>query len=173
MIIILLGYMASGKSTIGKDLAGKINYKFIDLDKYIEDQEKQSISDLFETKGEIYFRKRETIILNEIINTNEKLVLSLGGGTPCYSDNMSKITNVGGVISIYLKTAIPTLAKRLEDETNKRPLIAHLEDKEALIEFIGKHLFERVQYYNLSDLIVNTDHKTTTDIVSDILLELF
>jgi len=165
--------MASGKSTIGKDLAEKINYKFIDLDKYIENQEKQSISDLFETKGEIYFRKRETIILNEIINTNEKLVLSLGGGTPCYSDNMSKITNVEGVISIYLKTAIPTLVKRLEDETNKRPLIAHLEDKEALIEFIGKHLFERVQYYNLSDLIVNTDHKTTTDIVSDILLELF
>lgn len=173
MIIILLGYMASGKSIIGNRLAKKINYKFIDLDAYIENQEQQTIKDLFKVKGEIYFRKTEAIAVNKIISNNKNLVLSLGGGTPCYSNNMNTIKGIAGVTSIYLKTSIPVLVKRLEGETNKRPLIKHLETKEALVEFIGKHLFERVQYYNLSDLTVNTDNKKVENIVEQIVLELF
>ena len=85
MIIVLIGYMASGKSTIGRILADKLNYSFIDLDDYIEEKEQTSVSEIFKSKGEIYFRKLETTSLQALLNNKDNLVLSLGGGTPCYS----------------------------------------------------------------------------------------
>ncbi len=173
MIIILIGYMASGKSLIGTNLAQKLNYKFIDLDQYIENQEAQTISNLFKTKGEIYFRKTETLALQTIINTNSNLVLALGGGTPCYSGNMNTIVNTHHVVSVYLKASVRTLVNRLQNETNKRPLIAHITTKEALTEFVAKHLFERAQYYNLSNTKINTDQKTCSVITTEIIAALF
>ncbi|MDD3723627.1 MAG: shikimate kinase, partial [Lutibacter sp.] len=93
MKIVLLGYMASGKSAVGRILSEKLNIQFIDLDSFIEEKEQLSISEIFETKGEIYFRKIEGIYLQELLNSKESTVISLGGGTPCYGNNIDLIEN--------------------------------------------------------------------------------
>lgn len=165
--------MASGKSTLGKVLATKLNYNFIDLDDYIEEKEKKSIKNIFETKGEIYFRHTETNYLNSILNSKNNLVLSLGGGTPCFSGNMQAILEAENVISIYLKASIPTLVGRLKTEKNKRPLIAHIQTDELLTEFIGKHLFERAPFYSQAQITISTDHKKEADIVEELIFQLF
>ncbi len=165
--------MASGKSTLGKILAKKLHYNFIDLDDYIEEKENTTISDIFKTKGEIYFRKKETYYLNDLLNTKSKLILSLGGGTPCYSNNMQTILKTNNAVSIYLKAAISTLISRLKNEKAKRPLIAHIETEDELAEFIGKHLFERAQFYNQAETIITTDGKTESDIIEELVLKLF
>ena len=92
MILVLMGYMGSGKSTIGKKLSEVLMYNFIDLDDYITKRESLSIQDIFETKGEIYFRKKETEYLMEVLWEESNIILSLGGGTPCYGNNL-KIIN--------------------------------------------------------------------------------
>lgn len=173
MILVLIGYMASGKSTLGKVLATKLNYNFIDLDDYIEKTEKSSVSDIFKTKGEIYFRSIETNYLKYILSSKNNLVLSLGGGTPCYSNNMQAILEAKNVTSIYLKASIPTLIERLKTEKEKRPLIAHIETEELLTEFIGKHLFERSQFYNQAQVIISTDNKTMITIIEELVFKLF
>lgn len=165
--------MASGKSTIGRILAKKLDYSFIDLDDFIEEKEKMSVADVFKTKGEIYFRKVESEYLKEIISGKSKIVLSLGGGTPCYHNNMDFIINAGNVKSIYLKASIKTLIDRLKNEKSKRPLVAHLETEDALAEFIGKHLFERGQFYNQAQRVVSTDNKTEAVIIEELLFGLF
>ncbi|MFG6688022.1 shikimate kinase [Mariniflexile sp. HNIBRBA6329] len=173
MIVILIGYMASGKSTMGRILAKKLNYEFLDLDDYIEKKESSTIKDIFKLKGEIHFRKLETQYLSELLATKTNLVLSLGGGTPCYSNNMDVILKAPNAKSIYLKASIPTLIERLKNEKGKRPLIAHIETDELLAEFIGKHLFERSQFYSLANVTLATDNKTEKDIIEELVLQLF
>jgi shikimate kinase len=172
MIVVLMGYMGSGKSTIGKELATVLNYSFLDLDDYISDKENASISELFKAKGEIYFRKKESQYLSELVNSSQNLVLALGGGTPCYGKNSELLLNNLNVKTFYLKLSIPLLAKRLFKEREKRPLISHLKSEEDLLEFIGKHLFERVQYYHKAEGTINTDHKSRIDIIEEILTHL-
>lgn len=173
MIVVLIGYMASGKSTIGRILAKKIGYDFIDLDDFIEEKENMAVSAIFKTKGEIYFRKIESQYLKDIISSGNKIILSLGGGTPCYHNNMEIIVSNESVKSIYLKASIKTLIGRLKNEKNKRPLVAHIETEEALAEFIGKHLFERGQFYNLANKVIATDDKTENVIIEELLFALF
>ncbi|MFI0427858.1 shikimate kinase [Mariniflexile sp. HMF6888] len=173
MIVILIGYMASGKSTLGRILAKKLDYGFLDLDDYIEEKENSTISDIFKSKGEIHFRKLETHYLKELLSSKSKLVLSLGGGTPCYSNNMDIILKANNVKSIYLKASIPTLIARLKNEKSKRPLIAHIETDDLLAEFIGKHLFERSQFYSLAHVTITTDNKPENNIIEEVVLQLF
>ncbi|WP_166965466.1 shikimate kinase [Yeosuana marina] len=168
MIVILIGYMASGKSTIGKILAEKLHYDFIDLDSYIESNEGISVQNIFKNKGEIYFRKLETLFLNEIIDTKNNVILSLGGGTPCYGKNMSIIQNASHVKSFYLKASISFLVNRLKTRKSKRPLIAHLETEDELTEFIGKHLFERAPYYEQANFKISIDNKSRNKIAKEI-----
>ena len=165
--------MGSGKSTLGSMLASKLNYDFIDLDDFIEEKEKSPISDIFKTNGEIYFRQKESEYLKEILNSKQRLVLSLGGGTPCYSGNMQVILDSEHARSIYLKASIPTLVKRLQTEKGKRPLISHLKTDELLVEFIGKHLFERSQFYSQAQITISTDNKKEKDIIEELIFELF
>ena len=94
MNIVLIGYMGSGKSLIGSHLAKKIDYKFIDLDQYIEKNEACPISKIFEDSGDIYFRKTETKHLIKCLSENNNIVLSVGGGTPCYNDNLTHINSL-------------------------------------------------------------------------------
>ncbi|KJD33642.1 shikimate kinase [Tamlana nanhaiensis] len=173
MIIILIGYMASGKSTIGKKLAKKLNYDLIDLDDYIEEKEQLTVTDIFKNKGEIYFRKQETHYLKQLLSANESFILSLGGGTPCFGNNMELILNETNAKSIYLKASLPKLVKKLIKKKAKRPLIAHIETEEALTEFIGKHLFERSAFYNQAEVVVATDGKSKKEIVNEIVSRLF
>jgi len=172
MIVTLMGYMGSGKSTIGKNLATVLGYNFLDLDEYISERENSSIPDLFKSKGEIYFRKKETYYLNEILSSSDDIVLALGGGTPCYGNNLNILLNSSKVNLFYLKLSIPQLIERLFIEKDSRPLISHLNTREELTEFIGKHLFERTQYYNQAPYSISSDHKSEKDIVEEILMVL-
>jgi shikimate kinase len=173
MIVILIGYMASGKSTIGKVLAKKLSYDFIDLDDYIAAAAKKSINDIFNTSGEIYFRKKETQYLSEIIINKNNTVLALGGGTPCYGDNMGTLLKSEHITTIYLKATIASIVERLENEKGKRPLVSHLDAKNELSEFIGKHLFERVQFYSKAKYTVDTNSKNVDEIIEEIIFNLF
>jgi shikimate kinase len=165
--------MASGKTSVGKKLAKKLNYKFIDLDDFIEEKENKSVTEVFKEKGEIYFRKQESLGLKALLKSENNTILSVGGGTPCYSGNMEVILNSENVKSIYLKASLNTLVEKLMKKKASRPLIAHIKTKTEMTEFIGKHLFERVQFYNQAEIQVAIDNKTKDEIVEDIILELF
>ncbi len=173
MIVVLVGYMASGKSTLGKILAEKLNFEFQDLDDYIEKMENTTISAIFKLKGEVAFRMMETQYLKELLASKNNLVLSLGGGTPCYGNNMEVILKATNAKSIYLKASIPTLVSRLKTEKNKRPLLARIEADAFLTDFIGKHLFERSHFYSLAEVTVTTANKVVKDIVEELILQLF
>lgn len=165
--------MGSGKTVIGKKLSVVLGYGFIDLDDYIQHKEGKTIAEIFNKKGEIYFRKIESKYLDEVIESNTNTIISLGGGTPCYGDNMDMIKNAKNASSVYLKASIQSLSERLILEKYQRPLISHIESKELLNEFIGKHLFERSSYYSQSDITVNTDHKSVDEVIESIILRLF
>ena len=165
--------MASGKTSIGKKLAEKLNYNFLDLDDFIEDKENMSVTDVFKEKGEIYFRKQESNYLNRLLKSENNTILSVGGGTPCYSGNIDVILSAENVKSIYLKASLITLVNKLMTRKATRPLIVHIETTEEMTEFIGKHLFERMQFYNQAEIQVSFDNKSKEDVVEDIILELF
>jgi len=173
MKLILLGYMGSGKSLVGKQLANALNYSFKDMDQVIEDQENCSILQLFSEKGEIYFRRKETETLIDILQSETSLVLSTGGGTPCYGSNMEKLLAHDEVIIIYLKASIKALTERLFNEKEKRPLIDHINTREDLQEFIGKHIFERAPVYERSQIIIDTSDLTASEICAKIIAQLF
>ena len=168
MKIILVGYMGSGKSAVGEQLAASLNYKFVDLDQAIYQETGSSISDLFATKGEVYFRKIERKLVAKILTDSSNLVLATGGGTPCYGNMLQFLKSVAASTTVYLKTSNEELTRRLFNEKNKRPLIAHLNTEPLLNDFIKKHLFERSYYYNQSDLKIATDHRSIATIVADI-----
>ncbi len=166
MKVFLLGYMASGKSTLVHYLAKKLKIEAIDLDDYIVKKEKDSIKNIFNNKGEIYFRNQENIYLKELISSQENFVLSMGGGTPCYANNMALLDDSPN--SFYLKANLKTLYTRLQLEKAERPLISELDD-EKLNEFIAKHLFERTPFYDLAKHKIIVDNKTTEEIGNEIL----
>jgi shikimate kinase len=174
MTIVLIGYMASGKTSVGKILAEKLSYRFIDLDDFIEEKENATVKDLFKSKGEIYFRKVETQYLKELLALKEEnIVLSLGGGAPCFGDNMDAVLSAKNAVSIYLKGSVSFLANKLINKKSKRPLIAHIKTLEDMAEFVGKHLFERMSFYSKAEKHVVIDHKSKKDIVEEIIFELF
>ena len=113
MIIILIGYMGSGKSSIGKKLSRKLRCNLIDLDDFIVEKEKASVKEIFDAKGEIYFRKKEEEYLKELLTLQEDTILSLGGGTPCFGDNMKYILESENTKSIYLKSSVKSLTDKL------------------------------------------------------------
>ncbi len=165
--IILLGYMGCGKSTIANKLSKITQIPFVDLDKRIEEKTNLTINQIFEAKGEIYFRKLERDVFIELLNSPEKIIIGLGGGTPCYANN-HELLKGAYVTSIYLKASIETLFERLVFNKSKRPLIADKNDEE-MKEFIAKHLFDRSFYYNQAQYKVIVDSKTIDQTVADIL----
>ncbi|REC48673.1 MULTISPECIES: shikimate kinase [Chryseobacterium] len=170
MIISLVGYMGSGKSHISKILSDKLNFKLIDLDKEISKRNKMTIPEIFDKKGEIYFRKLERETLEEILASEKNTILSLGGGTPVYYNNMEIINHNSK--SVFLRASVATLAERLSKQKEKRPLIVNITD-ENLAEFIAKHLFERNDFYNKAQVSVITDNRTPEDIVNEITEKLY
>lgn len=173
MKLVLTGYMGSGKSAVGKDLSLKLGCPFVDLDEAIEASEKCSIAQLFSEKGEIYFRNIESRHLKRFINSEENSVLATGGGTLTYADNLDFLLSVEDVTIIHLKASLDTLTNRLLKEKNKRPLIAHLETKVELADFIRKHVFERSFYYNSASITIKVDELSISNITERIVLDLF
>jgi len=164
--------MASGKSLIGSELAEILGVNFIDLDEYIEDNEGNSIKEIFSEKGNIFFRKIENSHLKEILSSKENLVLSLGGGTPCFTNNLELIQRTTEAKSIYLNVSVTDLSKRLIKDKLNRPLVAHIQTEEDMLEFVGKHLFERLPFYNQADYKIDANN-AKEKILEDILFKLF
>ena len=171
--IILLGYMGSGKSTVSKELAKKLQVSSIDLDDEIENFEQSTIPQIFDSKGAIYFRKLEKTVLDKIIERDDSFVLSLGGGTPCYFNNMKFLNNREEVLTIYLDVNISTLIKRLKDEVEHRPILNNINSAQELTEFIGKHLFERRPFYNQAKERIQIVDESTEQIIEKIIPLLF
>jgi len=163
---IFLGYMGSGKTSLAKYVAKLAHFNVIDLDDFIIKNENKSIEEIFKNKGEIYFRKIEHLYLKEILNNYSDTIISVGGGTPCYANNIDIINSKS--TSFYLKANVTTLKNRLLKEKRERPLIAQLKDSE-LKEFIAKHLFERNPYYEKATHIVTIDNKNIEEIAKEIM----
>jgi shikimate kinase len=166
--IVLMGYMGSGKSSVARFLANKTEINHLDLDDFIEKREQLTIPEIFKTKGEIYFRKTESECLKELLESKNDTIISLGGGTPCYGDNLDFIKNTSKVVSFYLSASIESLTERLFKEKNNRPLISHFDTLEALNDFVRKHLFERNYYYNQANYLIKTDGKSVEEIAEEI-----
>lgn len=164
MKIVLIGYMGSGKSTLGNALASHFSIPFIDLDTYIEKEQGMSIPKLFESKGAIYFRKVESQALEKLKSETGSFVLSTGGGTPCYGTNMQTMLAMTPNV-VYIKLSVNALAKRLENTQSLRPLIANVSNDE-LPEFVGKHLFERIPYYQQASIVLETEQKNVSESVA-------
>jgi shikimate kinase len=169
MNIVLMGYMGSGKTAVGRRLAALLQREFIDLDALIEQRLESTISEIFEQKGVVYFRKYESEILREICGRQGNAVIALGGGTPIYGDNLKWINDSDFNLSIYLKISIQPLVKRLWPKRHHRPIIASLSTPEALEEFVRKHLFERTFAYMQAQLVVDVSDLNVDSVANEIL----
>jgi shikimate kinase len=161
--IVLIGFMGSGKTTIGKKLANQLGLSFVDLDEAIVEQEGVDITTIFETKGEAYFRDVEHQKLKEILTSNEQFVLATGGGTPCFHNNMQLINENG--VSVYLKYSAPFLVSRLEVAKTARPLLKNLNNKELNV-FVEKLLSEREPFYLQSNFVVGKINIKVGDVLA-------
>lgn len=165
MRIFLIGFMGSGKTTLGKQLAELMGLSFIDLDERIEAAAGATISDIFKVKGEVFFRKIEAVRLREIIATEENMIMACGGGTPCYHDNIAFINASG--ISIWLNTPKEIMVERLIGEADNRPLVAGL-SATKLKEFIEDRLEQRLAYYSQAKLVFNSSTTSINELIIQI-----
>lgn len=151
MKIFLIGFMGCGKSTMGKKLAVKLGYEFIDLDHQIENSIGTTIAEYFSVHGEAAFRKLESEAL-KTFDYPANAVIATGGGTPCFFDNMEWMNASG--LSVYIEMPAAALARRLEGGKEKRPLLRNLNEAE-MISFIENKLTEREVFYKRALVTVN------------------
>jgi len=145
--------MGVGKTTAGKELAKSLNLEFIDLDQFIQNRYSKSINQIFEQDGESKFREIENNIIKEVA-TFENVVISTGGGVPCFYDNMEIMNHAG--ITIYLKASPRLLADRLNSCKDKRPLIKDKNEQE-LYSFVSDNLEKRDPFYSKAQIIYETE----------------
>ena len=151
--IFLIGFMGSGKSHWGKIWASKNRFSFYDLDAQIENAFKMTIEEIFEKKGEEKFREIERLYLHKM-ETKKNYLVSCGGGTPCFFDNLNFMKAHGTVI--YLKASAQYLLERVMDETKKRPLLKEVNPSELLF-FIQQKLKDREPFYLKADHILEVE----------------
>ena len=142
--IFLIGYMGAGKTTLGRALAVELGVEFIDLDCYIEERFRKTISQIFAEKGEEEFRNIERRMLHEV-GEFENVIISTGGGTPCFFDNIEYMSSQG--TTVYLDVSVERLFIRLSIARSKRPLIKDKNDEE-LRAFIAEQLGKRLPHYS-------------------------
>lgn len=162
MKIFIIGYMGSGKSTFGKKLSRRLHFPFVDLDKVFQLQFNSTIPNYFEKYGEEAFRLKEMEILRQYKN-NKNLIISTGGGTPCFYNNMEWMNNNG--LTIYLEMSPAALFSRLKSAKTVRPLLPQTED---LIPFITTHLAKRAYYYNAAQITLNGLSISIDEVISEI-----
>lgn len=155
MLVYILGFMGSGKSTIGRLVAQQLGYKFMDLDRELEMNTGKTIGVLFEKLGEDGFRKLEHELLSRH-SSGQKTVISLGGGTPCFHQNMDVVTRTG--TSFFLDVDRTELAERLDRNKTKRPLIRNL-DKQGILNFIDEKMKVRRPYYEMATYQIQPGRK--------------
>ena len=167
--IILVGLPGSGKSTLGRKLAGQLGFPFYDLDELIEQREGSSIADIFYGKGEGYFRNLETEVLEEYLRSGEALVMATGGGAPCFNDNMERINKQQDAISVFLDVPLPRIMERLtHGEVALRPLFQGLDTGEISARL--KDLYaERVHYYDQAKIKLSGEDIATELLISELM----
>ncbi|NNE55601.1 MAG: shikimate kinase [Flavobacteriales bacterium] len=151
MRIFLIGYMGSGKTTLGERLSRAMSMDFVDLDQQIELRENRPIPEIFKAEGEAGFRGIEKRCLREVVTEMDEVVISTGGGTPCFYDNMSLMNQSG--LTIYLRMDVPSLVFRLRNSDGSRPLISGMSENE-LSAFVKQHLEERKEFYEECKIVV-------------------
>ena len=144
--IILIGFMACGKSTLGKKLANKLNFEFIDTDSEIEKNEQCSIAEIFEKFGENHFRELEKKLLLSL-QDKQNCVISTGGGLPCFNENMTLLNQIG--TTFYIKLNPIELAKRILNAKTIRPL-AKNKTQDEVYTFVKELLAKREEFYSKS-----------------------
>ncbi|RKD86153.1 shikimate kinase [Mangrovibacterium diazotrophicum] len=167
MRIYLIGYMACGKTTLGKELAKKLSLSFLDLDKYLEKKYFKTIPQIFEEEGESGFRLKEQACLQEV-SEFEDVVIATGGGAPCFFDNVEVMNRTG--ICIFLDVDAEELANRLMQSKTERPLVKG-KSPEELVGFIEGMLEKRRPYYEQASYQITGSNITTPEILSRIEFE--
>lgn len=159
--IVLIGMMGSGKTTIGKLLGEKLTLRSIDIDVIIEQNEKKTVSEIFQNEGEKYFRNIERETIKKIF-TNKDLIISLGGGA--FEDQLTRELLLKNSTVIYLKTSPNVILERIKNNTN-RPLLKN----QMTVEKIQSIILQRQKNYELANITILTDNKNTDKIVEEIL----
>lgn len=155
-VIILIGYMGSGKSTLGKKVARKLNYEFLDTDSVIEEQAGMTIADIFDQFSEPHFRTLEHALLLSL-KDRDKIVIATGGGMPCFKGNMDLLNELGK--TFYLNRSVDELVHRLTNAKRVRPLIAG-KSAEELSSFVAQNLAVRNPFYKKAKFILERDQQT-------------
>jgi shikimate kinase len=156
MKIFLIGFMGAGKTTLGKYAAKHNHLHFIDLDEYLEEKLGQEIRTIFQEKGEAFFREEERIALLEVATMAGNHIISCGGGTPCFYDNIGFMNRAG--TTIYLDLSAARLTERLRNSPDKRPLLNSLTVDLQL--FVHQKLMERASFYAQAQLILPEEEAT-------------
>jgi shikimate kinase len=154
MRIFLIGFMGSGKTHWGRQLAKQLHIPHYDLDDVISAKEKKSVPQIFAESGEESFRLKEREVLESLIDENKTMVLSCGGGTPCFFNNIETMKKYGVVV--WLNTHVEVLLTRLKNEKSSRPLIKNVPDGD-MRSFIVRKLNERRIYYEQADVIIDNE----------------
>ena len=167
MRIFLIGFMGSGKTHWGKQLATQLKIPFFDLDDVISSKENKTIAEIFAHSGEEAFRVKEREVLESLIDENANMVVSCGGGTPCFFNNIERMKKYGVVI--WLNTHVEVLVQRLIKEKEKRPLIKNVQDAD-LRSYIVRKLNERRMYYEQADVVIDKeDSISITEFIQTVL----
>ena len=162
--IFLLGFMGSGKSTHGRKIAQMMGYDFVDMDLWIEEVNGMTVPEIFNTRGEPFFREQERIAI-ENLSKLERVVIATGGGAPCHGNNMELMKQSG--LTIYLKLSPEALLSRLKVSKNKRPLLegkSEEEMRQTVVEMLG----ERESFYTGADMIIDGLERVNERVVNAI-----
>lgn len=160
--IFLLGYMGCGKSTVGKKLANKLKYSFIDTDAVIESMTGKNIAQIFSEEGEDAFRLLEKSVVQSLASRTNTVVAT-GGGAPCFHDNLSVMNRSG--ITVYIKMQPESLASRIIAAKTERPVLQRV-STEDLPLYITSHLADRERFYNKAHLIVKGENIKIDELVN-------
>lgn len=166
MILFLVGYAGSGKSSLAKRLSRKMGVKQLDTDKLVEEREGASVADIFFYQGEEYFRHAERSVVEELVATGYEGIVATGGGLPTWGDNMARMNELG--YTVYLRRSPEQILSRLSDYgREKRPMFRGKSDEE-LLSFMHEHIAQREPYYAQAKMVVDCDTMSDDDVVSHI-----
>jgi shikimate kinase len=167
MRVFLIGFMGSGKTHWGKQLSERLSMPFFDLDEVITSSEKRTVPDIFTESGEEYFRVKEKEFLEKLVEDHTSLIISCGGGTPCFFNNIDYMKKHGLVV--WLNTNLDVLGNRLLKQRVERPVLKGIRDEE-LKAFIVKKMNERRMYYEQADVIIDNENDISVAEFAQIIL---
>lgn len=170
MKLFLIGYMGCGKSTLGRKIAKIAGYSFVDMDSKIEEREGATVADIFHYEGEEYFRRAERSLMEELVQSDENMVISTGGGAPVWRDNVEFMNSHGA--TFYLRRSARQIASRLSPHgRQKRPKLRGLNDEE-LVTFMTANMAEREPFYTKATYCIECEERSDAEIIEVILQQI-